>query len=262
MNILFLGDVVAKAGRQAVTRFLPDIIKKDKVDLTIANVENLAGGKGATEDTLEELEAIGIDVFTSGNHIWFRDEIYESLDTRNNLLRPANYPEDTPGQGYTIKKVGTKKALVINLMGRVFIPGPIEDPFRAIDKILIETKKDKPNFIIVDIHAEATSEKAALGWYLDGRATLVAGTHTHVPTCDERILPTGTAFVSDVGMSGAIDSVLGVDKDIVIATQKYPYPQRFEWIETGPKAFRSVLVKADDKTGKALGIERRDHQFP
>lgn len=250
MKILFIGDIVAQSGRRAVGAVLPKLIAEKKIDLVIANIENLAHGKGATEETIEEIRSYGVDVMTSGNHIWYRHEVEGILESDPSVIRPANYPSDLPGFGFTIAEVGNgksskdkSKVLVINLLGRQWMDDPISDPFRCIDAILDDQKKEKFAAIVVDIHAEATSEKAALAWYLDGRVTAVLGTHTHVPTCDEVVLPNGTAFVSDVGMSGAANSVLGVEPETIIKVQKDPYPQRFEWVETGPRYFRSVLIE-------------------
>lgn len=262
MKILFIGDIVAKAGRAAVKEVLPDIIKKEKIDLVIANIENLAHGKGATETTVEEIRKAGVDIMTSGNHIWFREEFIDVLNNDPRVLRPANYPADTPGFGFTYVNVAHQKVLVINLMGRQWMNEPTDEPYRAIDAILMDqVEKEKPDAILVDFHAEATSEKAAMGYFLDGRVTAVLGTHTHTPSADAQILPKGTAFVTDVGMTGALHSVLGVDPPIIIKRQKDPYPTRFDWVETGPSIFRSVLIET--KKGKgAKSIVRIDKTLP
>src|SRR3990172_7170115 len=243
MRILFIGDIVAKPGRRAVKEILPDLIKKEKVDLTVANIENLTHGKGATREKVDEMREVGVDVFTSGNHIWFRKEFRDVLDKDPSVIRPANYPGDVPGFGFTYASVGKEKVLIINLLGRQWINDPVDEPYRVIDAILLDqVEKEKPQAIIVDFHAEATSEKNAMAWFLDGRVTAVLGTHTHVPTCDQWVLPNGTAFVSDVGMTGALHSVLGVKPDIIIRKQKDTEPVKFEWVEAGPKVFRSVLL--------------------
>lgn len=258
MKILFIGDIVAKPGREAVKEFLPSLIKKEKIDLVVANIENLAHGKGATGRTIEEIRNSGVDICTSGNHIWFREEIGDILNKDPRVLRPANYPSDTPGYGFTYADIGKEKVLVINLLGRQWMDEPTEEPYRTVDTILLDqVEKEKPDVVIVDFHAEATSEKAALGWFLDGRVTAIFGTHTHVPTADPQILPKGTAFVTDVGMSGATHSVLGVEPSIIIRKQKDPYPTKFEWVETGPKVFRSVLLETK-KGGVAKSIKRID----
>lgn len=254
MRVLLIGDVVAKAGRAAVAKVLPDLIKKEKVDLVIANIENLSHGKGATADKVEELRGYGVDIFTSGNHIWFKPEFYDTLDTDPTVIRPANYPADSPGFGFTIAKVKTKKVLIINVLGRQWIEQAIDEPYRTVEQILLDQmEKEKPDFVFVDFHAEATSEKSAMAWFLDGRVTSVYGTHTHVPSADPWILPAGTAFVTDIGMTGAQNSVLGVIPDIIIRKQKDTAPVKFEWVETGPKLFRSVLVETGTKlTAKAI----------
>ena len=230
----------------------------------IANIENLAHGKGATTETIEEIRSYGVDVMTSGNHIWFREEIQEILQTDSTIIRPANYPPDLPGYGFTVASArGSKnkkeKVLVINLLGRQWIDQPVGDPFRAVDEIL-KDQGDKFGAIIVDFHAEATSEKMAMGWYLDGRVTAMLGTHTHVPSADQFVMPKGSAYVSDVGMTGALHSVLGVDPEVIIKAHKFPYPQRFEWVEDGPSMFRSVLVETN-KSGFAKSIARIDRSL-
>ena len=224
----------------------------------IANIENLSHGKGATIERVEDLRTYGVDIFTSGNHMWFKPEFMETLDSDPTVLRPANYPADNSGFGFTIVKVKTKKVMVINLLGRQWIDQPIDEPYRTVDSILIDQmEKEKPDFIFVDFHAEATSEKNALAWFLDSRVTAVVGTHTHIPTADPWILPGGTAFVTDIGMTGAQNSVLGVVPEIVIKKQKDTSPIKFEWVETGPKLFRSVLVETGLKM-KAKSIKRID----
>jgi metallophosphoesterase (TIGR00282 family) len=258
MRVLVIGDIVAKSGRAAVKEVLPGLIKKEKIDLVIANIENLSHGKGATAERVEELRGYGVDIFTSGNHIWFKPEFSDTLDTDPTVIRPANYPSDSPGFGFTIATVKAKKVLIINLLGRQWIDQPVDEPYRTVDQILLDqVEKEKPDFIFIDFHAEATSEKNALAWFLDGRVTAIFGTHTHIPTADPWILPQGTAFVTDVGMCGAQNSVLGVVPEIVIRKQKDTEPVRFEWVETGPKLFRSVIVETTPKM-KAKSIKRID----
>ena len=262
MKILFIGDIVAKAGRSAVKEVLPDLIKKEKIDLVAANIENLAHGKGATAETVEEIRKAGVDIMTSGNHIWFREEFVDVLNNDPTILRPANYPADTPGFGFTYANVGRQKVLVTNLMGRQWINEPTDEPYRTVDAILLDQiEKEKPDAIFVDFHAEATSEKMAMGYFLDGRVTAVVGTHTHIPSADAQILPKGTAFVTDIGMTGALHSVLGVEPPIIIKRQKDPYPIRFDWTETGPRVFRSVLIETK-KGIVAKSIVRIDKTLP
>jgi len=262
MKILFIGDIVAKPGRTAVKEVLPDLIKKEKIDLVITNIENLAHGKGATAKTVEEIREAGVDIMTSGNHIWFNNEFSSLLSEDPTILRPANYPADTPGFGFTYTKIGKIKVLVINLLGRQWIEEPTEEPYRTVSAILADQiEKEKPKVILLDFHAEATSEKAAMAWFLDGKITALLGTHTHVPTADAQILPQGSAFVTDVGMTGALNSVLGVEPDIIIRKQKDPYPVKFEWAESGPRVFRSVLIETD-KSGKSKSIKRIDKILP
>lgn len=260
MNILFIGDVVAKPGRQVVAHFLPDIVSEFKVDLVIANIENLAHGKGATRDTVADLRRAGVDLFTSGNHIWFRDEYKEDLASDKTITRPANYPDDLPGHGYTFTKVGKDKVMLVNLLGRQWIDQPINDPFRTMDELLKIAKKEKIKIILLDYHAEATSEKSAMAWYLDGKISVQVGTHTHVPTADPWVLPKGTGFVTDIGMSGAKHSVIGVAPEIIIAAQKNPGPQKFEWVEDGPKVFNSVLITLNSD-GTCENIHRIDRHL-
>jgi len=262
MKILFIGDIVAKLGRAAVKEVLPGLAKKEKIDLVVANIENLAHGKGATADTIEEIRKAGVDIMTSGNHIWFRGEFVDVLSSDPRILRPANYPADTPGFGFTYAKTARQKVLVINLLGRQWMNEPTDEPYRTIDAILLDqVEKEKPDAIVVDFHAEATSEKRAMGYFLDGRVTALIGTHTHIPSADAQILPKGTAFVTDVGMTGAALSVLGVEPEIIIKRQKDPYPVKFEWVEEGPKVFNSVLIET--KKGKAAkSIVRIDKNLP
>lgn len=217
IKVLFFGDVVGKPGRKALVKTVPQLKEKFQPDLIIANAENLAHGLGVTQKTLDECSRAGVDLFTSGNHIWEKPEIYkifENIDAP--LIRPANYSDESPGQGQKTLLVGGKSVLVVNLNGQVFIEDKFSCPFHKIDQILDKHKNDELDGIIIDFHAEATSEKVAFGLYLDGRASAVFGTHTHVATADEKILPKGTAYITDTGMVGLKESVIGIDKDIVI----------------------------------------------
>lgn len=261
MNILFIGDIVARLGRTTVRKVLPPLRRDAKIGLVIANGENLAHGRGVTASTVADVFSSQVDCLTSGNHVFWQKESAEVVADTDNLIRPANYPDDTPGEGFTIIDTGKEgRVLIINLLGRGFMGNAVACPFRTADRILDAHAQEDFAAILVDFHAEATSEKVALGWYLDGRVTAVVGTHTHVPTADAWILPQGTAYVTDAGMVGAHFSVLGVESEIIVAAQKDPLPQRFEWVEEGPAVFQSVLIKVG-KNGKALDIERIDRSL-
>lgn len=246
-----IGDVVGRPGRRAVRALLPRLRGEHSIDLVVANGENAAGGFGLTRETAQELLDCGVDVITSGNHIWDRREIVPHLDSDLPILRPVNYPEGVTGRGY----LALGEAVVVNAMGRVFM-APLMCPFRAMDALLEELAESKPEVVIVDFHAEATSEKQALGWYLDGRVGAVLGTHTHVATTDARILPKGTAFVTDVGMVGPWDSVIGNEPRSVLERFLKQIPKRLA-VPGGPLIFNSVLVEFDDQ-GRALSIQRLD----
>jgi metallophosphoesterase (TIGR00282 family) len=246
-----VGDVVGKPGRKATSVLLPELREKHGIDLIVANGENAAGGIGLTPETAQELFQAGVDVITSGNHIWHHKEIIPYIENEPRVLRPLNMPPGVPGHGYLI----TEKAMVVSLMGRVFV-GHFDCPFRAMDSLLEEVNP-RPPVILVDFHGEATAEKVALGWYLDGRVSAVLGTHTHVGTIDTRILPKGTAFVSDVGMVGATNSVIGDDTDSVIQRFLTMMPHRLS-VGKGNPMFNSVLVDAEDNSGTALSICRLD----
>jgi metallophosphoesterase (TIGR00282 family) len=253
MYILAIGDIVGKPGRRAVAELLPDIKKEYSVDLTIANGENLSHGRGMSLNHYEAMRAVGVDWFTSGNHIWGRSEIYPHLDDpKIQILRPANYPGAVPGRGLASFVVGKTQVHLINLMGRVFMPEGTDNPFLLFDEL---TKK-LTGVILVDFHAEATSEKWTFGHHVTDRATAVVGTHTHVPTADERILGKGTAFISDIGMCGPIDSNIGAEKGTIINHFLTGLPWKYEVAEGGPIWFNAVLVTIDDKTHKATAIER------
>jgi metallophosphoesterase (TIGR00282 family) len=254
MRILFIGDIVGEPGRRAIKELLPKIKSSEKIDFVIGNAENIAGGSGVTPQLADELFKYGVDVLTSGDHIWKRKEIIDYISNSPRLLRPANYPPQAPGLGASVVKSGDGTAVgVINLMGRVFMT-PIECPFRAA-KAAVEKLKDKARVIIVDMHAEATSEKIALSWYLDGLVSAVIGTHTHVQTADEKILPQGTAFISDAGMTGPFDGVIGRKKEQILARFLTQMPMKFEMAE-GDIQLHGVIVDIDEKTGKATTIKR------
>ena len=251
MRVLMIGDIIGKPGRQAIRALLPDLRQEYHIDLVIANGENTAGGFGITVDTANELLGSGVDVLTSGNHVWDQKEIVPHLDAGLPLLRPANYP-DSPGRGVLVHR----NVMVVNLIGRVFMT-PLDCPFRTADRLLKEANPGSSPIIIVDFHAEATSEKQALGWYLDGRISAIFGTHTHVGTIDTRILPKGTAYVSDVGMTGPVNSVIGSDTGAVLERFLTGLPQRLN-VASGPVVMNSVLVDIDETTGKATAIQRLD----
>ena len=254
MKILFIGDIVGKPGRRIVIEKLNGIINSYDIDLVIANCENAAAGFGITPSLADELFSAGAEVLTSGNHIWDKKEILPYLDSKVDILRPANYPEDTPGHGLYL---GTASCgipyAVINLQGRVYLPS-IDCPFKKADEII----KDLPRDVLVrfvDFHAEVTSEKNALGWHLDGRVSAVVGTHTHIPTADERVLPCGTAYITDVGMTGPYESVIGMKRKASIHRFIYATPSYFE-PATGDVRFSGVVINVDEKTGTAQSIQR------
>jgi metallophosphoesterase (TIGR00282 family) len=252
LKVLFIGDIIGRPGRIAVERLLPGLKRELEVDFTIANGENTAGGFGLTRRIAEELTELGIDVLTSGNHIWDRREVMGDLDSMTNVLRPLNYPPGLPGRGWlACEAPGGTRVRVVNLSGRVFMH-PLDCPFRAADALL---SQGPPVVTIVDIHAEATSEKVAMGWHLDGRVSAVLGTHTHVQTADERVLPGGTAYITDVGMTGPFDSVIGVDKVPILQRFLTGIPARFE-SAAGDVRLSGALVSIDPETRKALTIQR------
>jgi len=254
LRILFIGDIVGRPGREAVAEMLPSLMAETSPDLVIANGENAAGGMGITKETALEILQAQVDAITLGNHVWAKKDVYSFLDEERRLIRPANYPNGVPGRGWAVYNTGTGEAVgVINLCGRVFMDH-LEDPFKAADKIL-ETLAAHTNVIIVDVHAEATSEKAALAWYLDGRVAAVIGTHTHVQTADERILPGGTAYITDVGMTGPVDSVIGMKKELIISRFLTQMPSKFEVAE-GKTLLSAVVIDIDSSAGKATNIER------
>jgi len=253
VSILFLGDIIGRPGRNALKKFLPGLVAKHNPSLIVANVENASGGLGLTEDIGREL-LDQADILTSGNHIWDKKEVRDFLEREKRLLRPANYPPGNPGRGDVVRPDRRgRKVSVINLQGRVFME-PIDCPFRTADALLEKIRPETP-IIVVDFHAEATSEKQALGWYLDGRVTAVLGTHTHVPTADERLLPGGTAYLTDVGMAGAANSVIGMKREQALEKFLTALPQRFEPAKDGLFLSAAVVV-ADPATGRALSITR------
>ena len=254
MKILLIGDIVGRPGRVIVERVLGALRKEQQIDLVVANCENVAGGAGVTPSTAEELFRAGADVLTSGNHVWRRREGLELLKLDARVIRPANYPDGTPGNGSTIVQTQSgQKVGILNVMGRVFME-PLSCPFRAAERELARLKLVTP-VIIVDMHAEATSEKVAMGWFLDGRVSCVFGTHTHIPTADERILPNGTAFITDVGMTGPYDSVIGRRVDQILERFLKQLPVRSEVAENNVQ-LRGLLIEVDAKTGKASAVER------
>ncbi len=253
MKVLFIGDIIGEPGRKMVRANIRSLVETHAPDLVIANGENAAGGFGITSEIAEELFALGIHVLTSGNHVWDKKEIEPYLTKQDRLIRPANYPAGNPGYGSVVISTKAGKAAVLNLEGRVFMSN-LENPFRVAEQEIEKLKKETP-VVIIDFHAEATSEKAALALHLDGKASAVIGTHTHVQTADERVLTKGTAFITDAGMTGPTDSVIGVKKEQAIARFLYQTPHRFE-IPKGPVHLNAVLLDIDGKTGKAKAIER------
>ncbi len=253
-RVLMFGDIIGKTGRQAVKEFLPEIKEEKKPDLIGANCENLAGGFGISEKTVKEMFSAGIDFFTSGNHIWDKREGYELIKRDPRILRPANYPKGVPGRGYTILTRGDVKIGIVNLQGRKFL-SEVDSPFYIGDDVLKELEKEDVTIRIIDFHAETTSEKVALGWYFDGRVSLIVGTHTHVQTADSRILPGGTGYITDLGMCGARDSVIGMKKEIALERFLKLMPKRFE-VAKGALMVNGILADIDINTGKTVKIER------
>lgn len=254
MKVLFIGDIVGSIGRDAVEKYLPRLKKKYAVDVVIANGENAAAGRGITRSIYNDLLQMGVDVITMGNHTWDNKDIFEFIDDADYLIRPANFSKDAPGKGMVQVSKNGVTISVINLHGRVFLP-PHEDPFAMAEELVADARKTSP-LVFVDFHAEATSEKIALGWHLDGRASVVVGTHTHVQTADNRIYPGGTAYITDVGMTGPYDEILGMGKDNVIYKFQTNMPARFEVPKSGREVLSAFFVELDDKTGKALRQER------
>jgi metallophosphoesterase (TIGR00282 family) len=254
MRVLFIGDIMGEPGRRAIARAIPRLVSQRQIDVVIGNGENVAGGFGITPELAEELFELGLAVITTGNHAWDKKEILDYFPREPRLLRPANYPAGVPGHGsYVIETAGGDKLALLHLMGRAFMP-MLDCPFQVAKKELVSLKKQAAA-VIVDMHAEATSEKMAMGHYLDGEVTAVVGTHTHVQTADEQILPKGTAYLTDIGMTGPLHSVIGVKKELAIEKFLTGMPRRFE-VAAGPTVFCAVLVELDARLGKALSIER------
>jgi 2',3'-cyclic-nucleotide 2'-phosphodiesterase len=259
MKVLFIGDIVGEPGRKALRNGLPPLIDKLKIDFVIANAENAAGGFGITRPVCEEIFSVGVNILTSGNHIWDKKEAMQYIMEEKRLLRPANYPDEAPGYGSIIAETPAgEKIAVLNLAGRVFM-NQLDCPFKTAKAALLKLKEET-RVIIVDFHAEATSEKAAFGWFLDGEVSAVIGTHTHVQTADEKILPEGTAFITDVGMTGPINSIIGVKKELVISKFLTQVPVRFETAK-GLSMLSCVVLEIDAKTGRAASIERLQLKF-
>jgi metallophosphoesterase (TIGR00282 family) len=254
LRLLFIGDIVGRPGRELVRRGLSALVEHHRADLVIANAENAAAGFGITRELGDQILGYGVDVMTSGNHIWDKKEALDYIGTEPRLLRPLNYPAGVPGRGsYVARTADGRSVGIINAMGRVFMAN-IDDPFAAVPRE-IEALHRRARIVFVDFHAEATSEKVAMGWHLDGTVTAVIGTHTHVQTADERILPKGTAYLTDVGMTGPHDSVIGVEIEPALGRFLTALPARFETATANPR-LNAVLIEADDRTGLALDIER------
>lgn len=262
MKILFIGDVVGSPGRSTLKEYLPKLKSKYRPDVTIVNAENAASGKGLTKKIYHELITAGADILTMGNHMWDKKEIFDFIDDVDNLARPVNFPANNPGKGYVTGTYNGKKIAVINAQGRTFMQ-PIDCPFETLDQ-LVDKLRQETKHIFIDFHAEATSEKLAISWFLDGRVTAVAGTHTHVPTADERILPEGTAHITDTGMTGPYDGIIGMDKDTIINRFRNGLPARFE-VTDGRTQLNGLFIESDQQTGLAKSIKRiqisDDHPF-
>jgi len=253
LRVMLTGDVVGRPGRRAFREYTPKLRREKGIDIVIVNGENSAAGKGITRSSLDELYSGGADIVTSGNHVWDKKDVMEFIDSEPFLIRPANYPEGTPGKGACVYPFKAKNIGVMNLSGRTFMPA-LDCPFQKADELLKELASEC-DILFLDFHAETTSEKMAMGWYLDGRVNGVAGTHTHIQTADERLLPKGTAYITDLGMVGPWNSVLGVDIDRVLHKFTTGMPARFDLAE-GPNVYSAAVVEIDDKTNETMGIER------
>ena len=255
MRVLFAGDIVGRSGRRVLLQHVASLRAELKLDLVIANAENAAGGFGITRDIANELLQNGVDVLSNGNHAWDKKEALQFIDSEPRLLRPHNYPVGTPGSGWYVAETAAGVRLgILNVMGTVFMHPVLDCPFHCVDQVL-ENKSADVDAILVDFHAEASSEKSAMGWYLDGRVSAVVGTHTHVPTADERVLPGGTAYISDVGMTGCYDSIIGMDKERVLRrfVQKISQPME---VADGKGSLCAVLLEIDERSGKGTSIKR------
>ena len=253
MKIMFVGDVVGRNGRRAFRKYTPQLREEKGIDVVVVNGENSAAGKGLTRKSLDELYQGGADIVTSGNHVWDKKDVLEFIDQEPFLIRPANYPEGAPGKGWCIYPFKAKNIAVINLSGRAFMP-PMDCPFQKVEDILHELRGEA-DIILLDMHAETTSEKMAMGWYLDGRVNVVVGTHTHIQTADERILPEGTAYITDLGMVGPWNSTLGVKNECILEKFTTCRPVRFD-LADGPNVYSAVVVEIDDATNRTVSIER------
>jgi metallophosphoesterase (TIGR00282 family) len=254
MRILFIGDIFGRPGREIARQAVPALIEREALDFVIANVENSAAGFGVTGDIADTILGYGVDVMTTGNHVWDKKEVLDYMPGQPKLLRPANFPATAPGRGRYLGQTRTGEPIgVINVMGRIFMQ-PLDDPFAVVLKE-IEALRAKARVIVVDFHAEATSEKIAMGWHLDGRVTAVFGTHTHVQTADDRILPKGTAYLTDVGMTGPHDSIIGVTVEPALGRFLNGLPAKFE-AASGPGRLNAVILTADQATGRAVAVER------
>lgn len=253
MKILFVGDVCGRPGRAAFTKYTKKLREEKKIDIVVVNGENSAGGKGISRKSLDALYHAGADIVTSGNHIWDNKDVLGFIDQEPFLVRPANYPEGAPGKGWCIYPFKAKNIGVVNMSGRAFMPA-MDCPFQKIEDVLHELR-GKCDIILLDFHAETTSEKMAMGWYLDGRVNVVVGTHTHIQTADERILPQGTAYITDLGMTGPWNSVLGVQQERILQKFTTCRPVRFE-LADGPNVYSALLVELDDATNRAVSVER------
>ena len=265
LSIMLIGDIVGKPGRDILKKELPALLRQHRPDMIIANGENAAAGRGVTERIVQDLFHLGIDVITLGNHTWDNREVFQVIDQELRVIRPANYPPGVPGRGWVMHEIrpGVRPVAVINLMGRTFM-SPIDCPFQAADQLLQEINEGRPEqqqaIVIVDFHAEATSEKETMGFYLAGKAAAVLGTHTHVQTADERVLPGGTAYITDLGMTGTRDSILGIQADIMIRRFTTQMPVRHELAE-GPCIINGVMLEIDEKVGKAVSITRINEYY-